>query len=247
VVFVSEASVKTLIMAILWCPLVANAQSSVSAPVITDAQEIRVGVVLAAKFESANGLAPTPRITKIEAYLQQVGDRIAAHAQRRLPYRFHFDPDPSFKSAVGLPGGQVFVGGGILAYMDTEDQLAVVLGHEIEHIALGQCRERLVEQISKAHLQRGGIKSIRLEPFLGSYGHNEEFLADLEGVKLAMAAGYSASAAVRMLQMFVIQADEMPHTPSEARANLEARIAQIQPLVHSQKPAPTERLLALPE
>src|ERR1700689_2046756 len=139
---------------ILLSPLatITNAQNSPAAAAISDADEIRAGEVLAAKFETVNGLAPTPQITKIEVYLQKVGDRVASHAQRRLPYRFHFDPDPSFKSAVGLPGGQVFVGGGILTYMDTEDQLAAVLGHEVEHIALGQCRNRLIQEMAKEHL-----------------------------------------------------------------------------------------------
>jgi predicted Zn-dependent protease len=70
-------------------------------------------------------MRPTPQTTKIDEYLQTVGDRVAAHAQRKLPSRFHFDPGPAFKGAVGLPGGQIFVGGGILAHMDSEDQFAV--------------------------------------------------------------------------------------------------------------------------
>jgi beta-barrel assembly-enhancing protease len=239
---------KILVLAaVLFGASTAGAQSSASVPAITVAQEIRARAVLAKKFESANGLAPTPQITRIEAYLQRVGDRVAAHAQRRLPYRFHFDPDPTFKSAVGLPGGQVFVGGGILTYMDTEDELAVVLGHEIEHVALGQCRDRLREELAKQRLPFGRIKSIPLDPFLASYGHDNEFAADLGGVKLAIAAGYSGSAAVRLLRMFIVQGDEMPHTSSEARANLEARISQIQPLIDAQKPAPAERNLAMPQ
>jgi len=63
---------------------------------------------------------------------------VAAGAERKLPYRFHFDANPAFHNAVGLPGGQVYVGAGILAYMDAEDQLAVVLGHKIEHVNLNQ-------------------------------------------------------------------------------------------------------------
>jgi hypothetical protein len=37
-----------------------------------------------------------------------VGDRVTAHSKRKLPYLFHFYPDPTFRSAVGLPGGEVF-------------------------------------------------------------------------------------------------------------------------------------------
>jgi predicted Zn-dependent protease len=236
---------RRLMFAVLLCSSVAQAQAS--GPPITDAEEIRVGVVLAQKYKETRGLAPTPEIDRIESYLQQVGNRLAAHAERQLPYQFHFDPNPTFKSAVSLPGGQIFVGGGILAYVDTEDELAVVLGHEIEHVALGQCRVRLAEQLAKQHLKIGGVKSLDIEPFMGSYGHDGEFAADLGGVKLAMASGYSANAGVRILRMFLLQADQMTHTPSEAKANLEARIAQIQPLAEGQKNAPEEKALGLPQ
>jgi predicted Zn-dependent protease len=234
---------RKLFFAGLFCVCAANAQTS--APAITDADEIRAGAILAQKYKVTRGLAPSPEIDRIESYLQQVGSRVAAHAQRQLPYQFRFDPNPSFKSAVGLPGGQIFVGGGILAYMDTEDELAVVLGHEIEHVALGQCRDRLVQQLVKEHLKMGGIKSLDLEPFMDSYGQEGEFAADLGGVKLALASGYSANAGVRILRMFELQADQMIHTPSEAKLNLEARIAQIQQLVDGQKPAPEEKPLGL--
>lgn len=227
--------------------IVTNAQSSAAPVALSDADEVRAGAVLAAKYISTKGLAPTPQIIKIEAYLQKVGDRVASHAQRKLPYRFHFDPDPTFKSAVGLPGGQVFVGGGILTYMDTEDQLAAVLGHEIEHIALSQCRARLIQEMANEHIYAADFDKLDLDPFMPGYGHDGEFAADREGVRLAMKAGYSANAAVKLLQMFVLMGEQMPNTPSEAKSNLEARIAQIRTLAASQKPSQAEKPLALPE
>jgi beta-barrel assembly-enhancing protease len=236
---------RALLFVILFCPL-ANGQSS-SAGTITDADEIRAGEVLAAKFESFKGLAPTAQTIKIEKYLQSVGDRVAAHAQRRLPYRFHFDPDPSFKSGIALPGGQIFVGGGILAYMDTEDQLAAVLGHEIEHVALGQCRDRLILEMAKQHLSAADLSKLELDPFFPGYGDDGEFAADRGGLKLAMEAGYSATAAVRLLQTFVILGQQVPNAPSGTKSNLQARFAQAQALADSAKPMPKERPLALPE
>jgi predicted Zn-dependent protease len=224
----------------------ANAQNLATSTAISDADEIRAGDVLAAKFEEFKGLAPTPQIVKIDKYLQNVGDRVAAHAQRHLPYRFHFDPDPGFKSAVAFPGGQIFVGGGILSYLDTEDQLAAVLGHEIEHVALGQCRDRLMMEMAKEHLPTTDLSKLDLDPFFPGYGHDGELAADLGGVKLAMGAGYSANAAIRLLQTFVILGEQVPNTPSEAKASLEARIAQIRPMAQAQKPTITERPLGLP-
>lgn len=225
-----------------------HAQPSSAPATLTDADEVRVGEALARDFERQEGMAPTPQIAKIDEYLQRVGDRVAAHAQRRLPYRFHFDPSPTFRSAVGLPGGQVFVGAGILAYIDTEDQLAAVLGHEVEHIALNQCRDRLIKVLAERHLSAKDADKLTVDAFLPGYGHDNEFAADREGVKLATEAGYSPAAAIRLLRTYVILGEQMPNTSSEAKANLEARIAQIQSLtetIKSPKPV-SETPLGLP-
>jgi predicted Zn-dependent protease len=161
------------------------------ASTISDAEEVRLGQVLADDFIEQEGMQPTPQTKKLDEYLQSVGDRVAVYARRKIPYRFRFDPSPSFRSAVGLPGGQVFVGAGILAYMDSEDQLAMVLGHEIEHIDLNQCRERLAKTLQEQHLTPATATKMKVDPFLPGYGKEGELAADREGVLLAMRAGYS--------------------------------------------------------
>jgi predicted Zn-dependent protease len=131
--------------------------------------------------------------------------------------------------------------------MDTEDRLAAVFGHEIEHVALGQCCGRLIQEMARKHLSTADFAKLDLDPFMPGYGHDGEFAADREGVKLAMEAGYSANGAVRLLQMFVLMGRQMPNAPSESQSKLEARIAQIKSLTESQKPSPAEKPLGLPE
>src|SRR4051794_34598862 len=100
--------------AVLFVSLCAAAQSP-KLP-ISDAAEIKLGESAAPKFAELQGMASAPgqQQKDIEAYLQQVGEKLAAHAHRKMLWKFHLDPDPRFKSAVALPGGQIFVGGGIL-------------------------------------------------------------------------------------------------------------------------------------
>lgn len=238
---------KTLLTSFLFAAAL-HAQAPVGSAALVDADEVRLGQVLADKFMEEEGMAPTPQTRKIDEYLQAIGDRVAAHAQRKIPYRFRFDPSPSFRSAVGLPGGQVFVGAGILAYMDSEDQLAMVLGHEIEHIDLNQCRERLIKVLGDEHLTTSDADKLKVEPFLPGYGREGELAADREGVKLAMASGYSAEAAIRLLQTYIILGENMPNTPKEAKESLERRIAQIRSVsAESKLPKPAaEKPLALP-
>ena len=242
-----DAGMKILILLLLFSPWL-HAQDSSIHTSLTDAEEIQAGEAVARDFIQHEGMEPTPQTKKIDAYLQAVGDRVAAHAQRKLPYQFRFDPNPGFKSAGGFPGGQVFVGAGILAYMDTEDQLAMVLAHEIEHIALSHCHERLIKVMTEQHISSKDLGKLTVDPFLDGYGHDREFAADREGVKLAMEAGYSADAAIRLLRTFVILGEQMPHAPKEAKNNLEARIMQIESIRDVSKlPTPVaEKRLALP-
>jgi predicted Zn-dependent protease len=220
-----------------------------AAPIqVSDADEIRVGKILAAKFIASEGIAPSPQNARIEAYLQKVADSLTPYEKRKIPYKMHFDPNPGFRSAVGFPGGQVFVGAGILAYMDTEDQLAMVLGHEIEHIDLNQCHDRLVKELGTQKLTMATVDQIKVDPFHNGYGHEGEFAADREGAILAMKAGYSADGAMRLLKTYVVLGEQMPNTPKEAKDNLEARIEQIRQLRDAStlpKPA-AEKALALP-
>lgn len=171
---------------------------------VPDAAEIKLGESAAKKFAELQGMAPTPgqQQKDIEAYLQKIGEKIAAHASRKMPWTFHLDPDPRFKSAVALPGGQVFVGGGILSLIDREDELAIVLGHEIAHIDLGQVNGRIAEEMKKRNLTLEQIEQIPPEDWGTNYGREKEVACDQEGMKLAVAAGYSPYGAVRMLDVF---------------------------------------------
>jgi predicted Zn-dependent protease len=239
---------KKLLLVVLLLNSALRAQTAAKTVSVTDGEEIAAGQVLAESLARKVGIDPTPQTKKIDEYLQSVGEHVAVNAQRRLPYRFHFDPDPDFKSAVALPGGQIFVGGGIWAYMDSEDQLAAVLGHEISHIALNHCRDRLVRVLTDQHLSASDADKLDIGVFMPGYGHDNEFAADREGVKLAMRAGYSANGAIRLLRTFLILAQQVPNAPSESEKNLQERISQIESLSHTTtaaNPAP-EKPLTLP-
>ncbi len=222
-----------------------RAQQPAGTTALSDSDEIRIGRVLAEKFEQAEGLAPTPQTMHIEAYLQTVGARVAANAQRKLPYEFHYDPNPTFRSALGLPGGQVFVGGGLLAFIDSEDQLALVLGHELEHVALNQCHDRLVKILADQHLSPADADKLNIADFITPYGHDNELLADRDGTILAVTSGYSAGAGVRLLQTFLLVANEVPHVPTDYEKSLRERIALMQAIVDAQQPVPDETPLGL--
>jgi len=168
---------------------------------ISDSQEQRIGDELArlyAPAESAQG--PEARAT--ERYLNEVGERIAVHAKRKLPFHFHVIADANLINAFALPGGHVFVGQGLLDRTKSEDELAFVLGHEIEHIDHRHAVERVqVEaQLKKLNLDAvAAIAQIPMSLWQIGYSKDEELEADREGLRLAAAAGYSAKGAINLL------------------------------------------------
>jgi predicted Zn-dependent protease len=149
-----------------------------------DEEEIRIGNNLAEAYKRDD--KPTAETAAVETYLQQVGSRLAAHAHRPLPYRFHYIPDKYFINAFALPGGHVYVGQGLLALMDSEDELAAVMGHEIEHIDHYHCAERVQREQALRKLPFGELAAIPMELFEAGYSKDQEMEADREGTRLAV-------------------------------------------------------------
>src|SRR5688572_22830979 len=70
----------------------------------------------------------------LQQYVTSVGQRIAASSHRSdLQYTFTV-LDSADVNAFALPGGYVYVTRGIMAYLNSEAELAAVLGHEIGHV-----------------------------------------------------------------------------------------------------------------
>jgi predicted Zn-dependent protease len=70
----------------------------------------------------------------LQQYVNSVGQRIAAASHRpNLQYTFTV-LDSADVNAFALPGGFVYITRGIMAYLNSEAELAAVLGHEIGHV-----------------------------------------------------------------------------------------------------------------
>ncbi|MGH7335520.1 MAG: M48 family metalloprotease, partial [Candidatus Rokuibacteriota bacterium] len=141
------------------------------------------------------------------AYVQAVGRRLADHSPRRdVEYRFQV-VDRGEPNAFALPGGYVYVTRGLLVLVNSEDELAGVIGHEIGHVAA----RHSVQQISRAAplavvtgigaavtgivspgLGRavGGAGAAASELILAPYNRDQEREADRVGQTLAATAGW---------------------------------------------------------
>jgi predicted Zn-dependent protease len=171
---------------------------------LSDQEEIRIGDELARDYARQMTLTgeKTGQESRIETYIQKVGLRVAGRAQRQLPYKFHYIPSKDSVNAFSLPGGHVFIGAGLIRLMDTEDELANVLGHEVEHIDRRHCAERVQLEMRVRKLPLGELVALPIELFEAGYSKAQELEADRRGTALAVWAGYSPLGAIRMFETF---------------------------------------------
>jgi predicted Zn-dependent protease len=179
---------------------------------MSDAEEIRIGDELARSYATGEEHGDTQEAAIVEHYLARVGSELASHSHRKLPYKFHYIPTSSI-NAFALPGGHVYLGGGLLSLMDSEDELAAVIGHEIEHIDHYHCADRVQHEQALRKIPLGGLVALPIAVFEAGYSKDQELEADREGTRLAVQAGYSAGGAVRMFETL-----ERLHQEYQARA-----------------------------
>ena len=210
---------------------------------LSDEEEIAIGKTLAAHYPPQQELLPVQQGTA--AYVSLLGARLAAQAQRQLPYRFHVIWDRNMINAFSLPGGPVYIGEGLLDLMTTEDELASVLAHELEHIDHYHCVERVQVAANLKNLNLGVLGELLQLPFSlweAGYQKDEELEADREGIFLAVEAGYSPYGAVQALNRLTKLGDEYVTRAQAPEDELwDLAIQSLQGYFRSH-PLPSERL-----
>ncbi len=126
---------------------------------------------------------------KLQAYVNGVGQKLAAESHRaHLQWTFTVLDSPEI-NAFALPGGYVYVTRGIMAYLDSEAELAGVIGHEIGHVTARHGAQRATRQQNAGF---GVLAATILGAVLESQGLRGA--TDIAGqVSQTAAAGYVAS------------------------------------------------------
>lgn len=138
----------------------------------------------------------------LRRYVERVGRELAARSERPdLPWTFRVIDDPVV-NAFALPGGYVYVTRGILAYLNTEAELAAVLGHEIGHVTarhgasqmskaqLAQLGLGVGSMVSSRVAQYGGLAEQGLGMLFLKYSRDDERQADDLGLRYLLRTGY---------------------------------------------------------
>ena len=145
---------------------------------------------------------------ELQNYVQYVGSKVAAKSHRpNLDYQFTVVDSPEV-NAFALPGGYIYITRGLMAYLNSEAELAAVLGHEVGHVtARHAVRQQSATQLASLGAAIGaafipGLNNMggqQLTGMLGSallsgYGREHELEADKLGAEYLARAGYNPDA-----------------------------------------------------
>lgn len=120
---------------------------------MTVEQEIALGLQAAPQMADQYGGGLHPGQEAAQA-VKKIGQQLLESSRAgNTPYEFDFHllADEQTVNAFALPGGQIFITGGLLKRLNSEAQLAGVLGHEIGHVVA----RHSAEQLAKAKLTQG--------------------------------------------------------------------------------------------
>lgn len=155
--------------------------------------------------------------------LGSVVSRIAQVSNRKdFRWRYHLVANDKVANAFVLPGGKVFVFTGLLPYAANEDELAVVVAHEVAH-AMHSHGVKIAQKSQKAGLVglllNVGMAAAKVDPntaktvnqvyqtgaslgYIKPFSRKQELEADTIGLMLMAQAGYDPRAALSFWQKF---------------------------------------------
>ena len=179
---------------------------------LTPEQEVALGRQLAPQMaEQMGGVVKGPMAERV----QRIGDKIVAGSSAaRTPYKYNFYllADRRTVNAFALPGGQIFITEALLGLLQSEDEVAAVLGHEVGHVLARHSAEHLAKQqltqqlISAVVVGSGSYEAAQLANLAGSlitmkHGRDDELESDTLGLRLMREAGYDPRAMIRVMQV----------------------------------------------
>jgi predicted Zn-dependent protease len=173
-------------------------------------EEMVLGEQLAAKLIGSMKLVKQP---ELQRYVNSVGKALADGGERKeLSWRFGVVSSESV-NAFALPGGIVLISSGLYRLLESEDELAAVLAHEIAHIqrqhhykvvqkqkAVAGLGQLASSQVSKDSRIADTILSRATEVVARGLDKDAEYEADRDGIVLAARGGYDVTALLNVLE-----------------------------------------------
>lgn len=206
-----------------------------------ESSDVSLGQEASQEFESgmAGGqVLDSAKNPQAYQYLHKVVDNILASGQVEHKDDFAWRVriiDSEIQNAICLPGGFIYVYSGLIKYLDSEDQLAGVLAHEIAHADLRHGTSQMTKQYGIGLLitiATGGNPGVLTEvvgSLVGlSFSRHDESEADEKSVDYLYATKYDPRGTARFFEKMLKEGDDygMPQFIS-THPSSENRVRQI--------------------
>jgi predicted Zn-dependent protease len=196
--------------------------------------------------------AAQQRVTKVGMKMMAAIEKKLAEQGRTDPYHDSFQftllADPETVNAFALPGGQVFITRALYKDLETEGQLAGVLGHEMGHVIerhsnKQMAKNQLIQGLATAGgMAGGGQQSMQMAQQAAQlismkYGRADELQADLWGVRLSAMGGYDPRSMIRVMEILdEVSAGKAPSEFLSTHPKPANRIAYIKRVLETEFP-----------
>lgn len=177
---------------------------------MSEQQEVSLGASLNKKVLSQYKPYNNPAL---QAYVNQIGQSLAQHSHRNnIRYYFTVVDDPGI-NAFALPGGYIYITRGLMAYLNSEAQLAGVLAHEIGHVtarhsARQYTRSTLTNVLASVIVNKYGnaqaVNTLALASVRG-FGRKHELQADKLGAEYLARVGYDPRNMIKVIEVLKAQ------------------------------------------
>lgn len=186
--------------------------------------EIRMGKSISKDVEKRFGLY---KDTFLQERIDDIGQKLAAVSDRRdITYHFKVLEGEELKkehriNAFALPGGYVYIFKDMVEFMESDDEIAGILAHEIGHIAAKHSVKKLQGSLGAMALNLLGVAMTsdnktkgRMNAAIGllmtSYSRKDEEMADKLSVRYVKKAGYDPKAILKTMDKMIKMQREMP-------------------------------------
>ncbi|MBL1352648.1 MAG: M48 family metalloprotease [Zetaproteobacteria bacterium] len=147
----------------------------------------------------------------LSVYVSEVGQKLAKISDRPDLFYHFYVVDDGTVNAFALPGGYVYIHRGLLNYLNSEAELAAVLGHEIGHVTARHAVKRYTQvQAYQVGMMMasifvpiqpvtGNLSNLLAATFISGFGREQELQSDELALKYMPKAGYDPHAVASLL------------------------------------------------
>jgi predicted Zn-dependent protease len=237
---------RSIITLVTLCFILSVSLPTTGIASMTVDEEQEMGDKLALEIQQKLDMVNDPLIT---AYVDGISSRLVEEARdHRFHYRFYVVKEQE-PNAFAIPGGHIFITSGLIRLVDTEDELAGVIGHEIAHGVLRHIdkaidRAKRISLVTLAAVIAGAFLSkdakgaatlttgamAMAQSLMLKYTRENEVEADQKGIKYLTDAGYDSQAMVTFLKkIYRWQRFSSPDVPTylSTHPGIDSRIAYL--------------------